>query len=109
MTSLYPAAYAAWQSDPEAFWRKAAEEIDWISPPVRIFDAAIGPYGHWFPDATCNTCFNAVDRHVRDGRGDQAAIIHDSPVTASTRTLTFSQVLAEVSTLAAVLQDHGVA
>ena len=109
MTSLYPAAYAAWQSDPEAFWRKAAEEIDWISPPVRIFDAAIGPYGHWFPDATCNTCFNAVDRHVRDGRGDQAAIIYDSPVTASTKTLTFAQLLAEVSTLAAVLQDHGVA
>ena len=109
MTSLYPAAYAAWQSDPEAFWRKAAEEIDWISPPVRIFDAAIGPYGHWFPDATCNTCFNAVDRHVRDGRGDQAAIIYDSPVTASTKTLTFAQLLTEVSTLAAVLQDHGVA
>ena len=108
MTSLYPAAYAAWQSDPEAFWRKAAEEIDWISPPVRIFDAAIGPYGHWFPDATCNTCFNAVDRHVRDGRGDQAAIIYDSPVTASTKTLTFAQLLTEVSTLAAVLQDHGV-
>ena len=109
MTSLYPATYAAWQADPEAFWRRAAEEIDWISPPDQIFDPAAGAYGHWYPDATCNTCFNAVDRHVRDGRGAQAAIIYDSPVTGSTATLTYAQLMAEVATLAAVLRDHGIA
>ena len=108
MTSQYFQTYAAWQADPEAFWREAAREIDWISPPDRIFDPAAGPYGHWYPDAACNTCFNAVDRHVRDGRGGQAAIIYDSPVTGSTATLTYAQLLAEVATLAAVLRDHGI-
>lgn len=106
--SRYQEAYARWQSDPEAFWAEAAREIEWIRPPQRIFDAAAGVYGRWFPDATCNTCFNALDRHVRDGRGDQPALIYDSPVTGTKATYTYAQLLDEVAALAAVLQDLGV-
>ncbi|KPH81680.1 propionyl-CoA synthetase [Bosea vaviloviae] len=104
----YKQAYARWQADPEAFWAEAAQAIEWISPPQRIFDASQGAYGRWFPDATCNTCFNALDRHVRDGRSEQPALIHDSPVTGTKAVYTYAQMLDEVSALAAVLQDLGV-
>lgn len=106
--SRYPETYASWQSDPEAFWAEAARGIEWIKPPQRVFDGSAGVYGRWFPDASCNTCFNALDRQVRDGRGDQPALIYDSPVTGTKATYTYAQLLDEVSTLAAVLQDLGV-
>ncbi|KPF73130.1 propionate--CoA ligase [Bosea sp. AAP35] len=104
----YKQVYARWQADREGFWAEAAQAIDWVSSPQRIFDATQGAYGRWFPDATCNTCFNALDRHVRDGRGEQPALIHDSPVTGTKSVYSYAQVLDEVSALAAVLQDLGV-
>lgn len=106
--SRYHETYARWQSDPAAFWAEAAQAIEWIKPPRQIFDAAAGVYGRWFPDATCNTCFNALDRHVRDGRGEQPALIYDSPVTGTKATYSYAQLLDEVATLAAVLQDLGI-
>ena len=108
MTSRYRQVYAEWQRNPESFWAQAAREIDWITPPTRIFDAKAGVYGHWFPDAQCNTCWNAVDRHVAGGRGAQDAIIYDSPLAGAKRRVTYAQLLDEVSTLAAVLRDLGV-
>ena len=107
-TGRYGEIYRRWQADPEGFWAEAALAIDWISPPQRIFDASQGAYGRWFPDATCNTCFNALDRHVRDGRGEQPALIHDSPVTGTKAVFSYAQMLDEVGALAAVLQDLGV-
>ena len=107
--SRYHETYAAWQADPEAFWREAAKAIDWIEEPRAIFDAQAGLYGHWFPDALCNTCYNAVDRHADGERGGQAALIHDSPVTGQARTVTYAELKREVATLAAVLTDMGVA
>ena len=109
MTSRYRQVYADWQRNPEAFWAQAAREIDWITPPTRIFDAKAGVYGHWFPDAECNTCWNAVDRHVAGGRGAQDAVIYDSPLAGAEHRVTYAQLLDEVSTLAAVLRDLGVA
>jgi propionyl-CoA synthetase len=108
MDGGYAAVYAQWRSDPQAFWREAAGEIDWIKPPTRIFDPHVGVYGAWFHDATCNSCYNAVDRHVAEGRGDQLALIYDSPVTATKRSFTYRQLQDEVSTLAAVLKQFGV-
>ena len=104
----YHETYARWQADPEGFWAQAAQAVEWIRPPQRIFDAAEGVYGRWFPDATCNTCFNALDRHVRDGRGEQPALIYDSPVTGSKAVFSYAQVLDEVAALAAVLEELGV-
>ena len=109
MPSTYADVYGAWERDPEGFWAQAAQEIDWIRKPSRIFDAEAGVYGRWFPDATCNTCYNAIDRHVNDGRGAQTAIIYDSPVTGSKRKVTYTELLDEVQRLGAVLQEMGVA
>src|SRR5690349_23508748 len=105
--SRYREVYARWKADPEAFWKEAAEAIDWYRPADKIFEPAEGAYGSWFVGAQCNTCYNAVDRHVAT-RGDQAAIIYDSPVTGTKQTLTYAELQDEVATLAAVLQDMGV-
>ncbi|TCR70264.1 propionyl-CoA synthetase [Bosea sp. BK604] len=106
--SRYQETYALWQRDPAAFWAEAAQAIEWIRPPQQIFDGQAGVYGRWFPDATCNTCFNALDRHVRDGRAAQPALIYDSPVTGTKASYSYADLLGEVAALAAVLQDLGV-
>ncbi len=108
MSSRYQEVYAHWLRDPQGFWGEAAKAIDWIEPPKTIFDEKAGIYGRWFPDASLNACFNCVDRHVRDGRGDQAAIIYDAPIIAFQKTITYARLLTEVQVLAAVLQDLGV-
>ncbi|HOV04214.1 MAG TPA: propionyl-CoA synthetase [Kaistiaceae bacterium] len=108
MASRYHEVYEGWKNDPAAFWAEAAKEIDWVKPADKVFDGDQGVYGRWFSGATCNTCFNAVDRHVAGGRADQAAIIYDSPITGSQRTYSYAELKAEVAALAAVLSDLGV-
>ncbi len=85
----YAEAFQQSLTDPERFWGAAAEGIDWYRPPTVVLDRTNPPFYRWFADGVLNTCFNAVDRHVHDGRGDQAALIYDSPVTGTSRTLTY--------------------
>ncbi|MEA2929016.1 MAG: propionyl-CoA synthetase [Hyphomicrobiales bacterium] len=107
-TSRYHEVYARAMRDPEGFWGEAGQAIDWYEPAKRVFDRQAGVYGRWFTGAVCNTCYNAIDRHVERGRAAQPAIIHDSPVTGTKRVITYAELLREVATLAAVLQDFGV-
>ncbi len=104
----YAQTYARWQMDPEGFWAAAAEDIDWFTAADRVFDPDMGAYGRWFVGAACNTCWNAVDRHVKAGYGDGKALIYDSPVTGVTAHYSFSDLQAEVGALASVMRDHGV-
>ncbi|XUM23168.1 propionyl-CoA synthetase [Bradyrhizobium oligotrophicum S58] len=106
--SRYHEVHARSLRDPEGFWAEAARAIDWIEPAKKIFDPSMGAYGRWFSGAVVNTCYNALDRHVVAGRGDQLALIHDSPLTGSVTKLTYAEMLKEVQTLAAVMQDFGV-
>lgn len=106
--STYWDVYKLWQRNPDAFWAEAAKAVDWFTPADRVFDASEGAYGRWFVGATCNAAYNCLDRHVAAGRGQQAAIIYDSPVTGSKRTLTYSELLDEVETFAAGLASLGV-
>ncbi|THF57174.1 propionyl-CoA synthetase [Ollibium composti] len=108
MPSRYHEVYDSWKRDPEGFWREAAKGIDWYQPFDTVFDAADGIYGRWFAGGVCNTCFNAVDRHVAGGRADQLALIHDSAMTGKVRTYTFLELQREVVALAQVLWHHGV-
>jgi len=107
-TSRYHDVYARWQRDPEGFWREAAADIDWFEKPVETFDPDAGIYGRWFAGGVCNTCYNAIDRHVAKGRGQQAALIYDSPVTNTKQTFTYGRLLSEVQLLGAMLRDFGV-
>ncbi len=104
----YAEVYNGWKADPEAFWMEAAEAIDWVKKPTKAFFPDEGIYGHWFADGTCNTCYNAVDRHVEGGRADQVALIYDSPITGKAKKFTYAQIKQEVEALAAVLQERGV-
>jgi propionyl-CoA synthetase len=104
----YAETYQRWQKDPTGFWAEAARAIDWDRPATAVFDPRAGVYGRWFAGAMCNTCHNALDRHVAAGRADQAAVIYDSPVTGTKRKITYRALLEEVSTFAAVLADLGV-
>jgi len=106
--SGYNETYASWQADPIGFWQKAAEEIDWVTPAKAIFNPDSGVYGRWFDGATCNTCYNCVDRHVDAGNGDRLAIIYDSPVTEQVEKYTYAQLQQQVSALASVLRNRGV-
>ncbi len=108
MSSKYHEVYGAWQKDPEGFWAEAAADISWYKLWDKVIDPYTGQYGRWFAGAECNTAYNCLDRHVEAGRGDQAALIYDSPVTDTVRTYSYSELTDEVATLAAVLVDLGV-
>ena len=107
-TSRYHEVYARWQRDPQGFWGEAAQAIDWIEPAKQVFDPDAGVYGRWFAGGVCNTCWNAVDRHVMQGRGEQPAIIYDSPLSGQKRTLTYYRLQVETQVLAAILRNFGV-
>src|SRR5580704_13002584 len=107
--SRYHEVHARSLADPEGFWREAAREIDWIEPAKKIFDPSLGLYGRWFAGAVVNTCYNALDRHVANGRADQLALIHDSPLAGTVTKFTYREMLHEVQTLAAIMQDFGAA
>jgi propionyl-CoA synthetase len=106
--SRYHEVYGRWQRDPQGFWAEAAREIDWIEPAKQVFDPNAGVYGRWFAGAVCNTCWNAVDRHVMSGRGEQVAIIYDSPLAGEKRTLSYHRLQVETQVLAAILRNFGV-
>ena len=104
----YEEAYRRSIDDPEAFWAEAARAISWYEKWERVLDDSNPPFYRWFTGGKLNTCYNAVDRHVHDGRGDQLAVIYDSPVTETVERLTYRQLLDQVARFAGALQDLGV-
>ncbi|QFT64233.1 propionyl-CoA synthetase [Roseivivax sp. THAF30] len=104
----YAEVYESWKRDPEAFWLEQAGAIDWDEAPTRaLYDRGDHLY-EWFAEAKVNTCYNAVDRHVENGRGDQAAIIYDSPVTDTKYAITFAELQEQVARLAGALRAKGI-
>jgi propionyl-CoA synthetase len=106
--ATYDEVYRRSVADPEGFWREAAAGIDWVRPPDQVLDQSRAPFVRWFPDGVLNTCANAVDRHVEAGRGEQAAIVYDSPVTNTVATLTYRELRGQVARFAGVLAGLGV-
>ncbi len=104
----YTEVYNAAKADPEAFWLEQAAAIDWVEAPKQaLFDRGHDLY-EWYADARVNGCYNAVDRHVENGRADQVAIIYDSPITGSKEKITFAELQTRVSRLAGALVAQGV-
>jgi propionyl-CoA synthetase len=104
----YRDTYASWQQDPEGFWLEQAQAIDWVEAPKQaLFDRGDDLY-EWFAEAKVNGCYNAVDRHVAGGRGDQLAIIHDSPITGTQTKITYAELQERVARLAGALVAQGV-
>ncbi|MGO4913865.1 propionate-CoA ligase PrpE [Pseudogemmobacter sp. W21_MBD1_M6] len=104
----YVDVYKSWQDDPESFWMKAADQIDWHRAPSKALFDDNAPLYEWFSDGLVNACYNAVDRHVEAGRAEQTAIIYDSPATHTKRHITFGELQARVASLAGALRAKGV-
>ncbi|PTW49532.1 MULTISPECIES: propionate-CoA ligase PrpE [Rhodovulum] len=104
----YAEVYERWKADPNGFWMEAAEAIDWVEKPSKALFDENAPHYEWFSDGMVNTCWNAVDRHVEQGRGEQVAIIYDSPITHTKREITYVELRNRVATLAGALRDKGV-
>jgi propionyl-CoA synthetase len=104
----YADVYRRSLDDPEGFWGEQAALVSWFRKPTRVLDDDSPPFYRWFPDGRLNTCYNALDRHVIAGRGDQAALIYDSPVTGSSATITYASLLQDVAAFAGGLRDLGV-
>jgi len=108
MTNAYQGAYERSLNDPEGFWADAAQEIDWYKTWDKVLDDSQAPFYRWFAGAECNTCYNALDRHVTAGRADQPALIYDSPVTGTVKTYSYAELLDQVARFAGVLAGLGV-
>jgi len=108
VSDRYQKTYAESLANPAAFWMRAADQIEWVRRPRAAFDDSKPPRVRWFPGAMVNTCYNAVDLHVVAGRGDQAALVYDSPVTDSSRTLSYRELQDEVARTAGALAALGV-
>ncbi len=105
---LFDEIHARSLRDPEGFWGEAAEAIDWERRWDRVLDDSDAPHYRWFRGGKLNTCHNALDRHVSAGRGDQLALIYDSPVTGSVQRFTYRQLRDQVAALAGALKKRGI-
>ncbi|MDP6620436.1 MAG: acetyl-coenzyme A synthetase N-terminal domain-containing protein, partial [Nitrospinota bacterium] len=108
MTGSYKTAYEASLARPEAFWAEVAEDVRWIEKWDKVLDDARKPFYRWFTGGVLNTCENALDRHVEEGRADQPALIYDSPVTDAVRTFTYRELLDRTARFAGALAARGV-
>ena len=108
MTGSYKTAYEASLARPEAFWAEVAEDVRWIEKWDKVLDDARKPFYRWFTGGVLNTCENALDRHVEEGRADQPALIYDSPVTDAVRTFTYRELLDRTTRFAGALAARGV-
>lgn len=104
----YQAAFKESTEDPQSFWGRAAREVTWSKPWDRVLDSTNPPFYRWFVGAELNTCYNAVDLNIENGRGDQVAVIYDSPVTNTIRKFTYSELRDRVSKIAGMLKGLGV-
>lgn len=108
MASRYDETYQRWRENPEAFWADAATDITWFKPWDKVFDDTNPPFYRWFTGGETNASYNCLDVHVAAGRGDQVALIYDSPVTNSVERFTYNDLLDRVSRFAGVLRGLGV-
>ena len=108
MSSSYHSVYQSWQSDPQKFWAEAAADVQWHRPWTSVLDATRPPFYRWFDGGELNTCHNALDYHVENGRAEQLALIYDSPVTETIRQYSYRELRDEVARLAGALASHGV-
>src|SRR5215475_10616187 len=104
----YEAVHRRSLADPEGFWAEQAAAIDWTRRWDKVLDSSRAPFYRWFAGAELNSCYNALDRHVQRGRGEQAALIYDSPVTSRKKSFTYRELRDQVSKLAGAIAAQGV-
>ena len=107
MTDTFSEIQRDAEANPQDFWAKAAEDIHWMSPYTRVLNDDNPPFYRWFEGGALNTCYNALDRHIAEGRGDQLALIYDSPVTDTKQTFTYNELTEKVAQFAGAMAAQG--
>ncbi len=108
MSSSFNKIYEKSLKNPEQFWKEISEEIFWFKKPTKILSKDSPPFYKWFTDGVTNTCYNALDVHIDQGRGDKTALIYDSPITGNKKQYTYKELKAQVSKFAGALSNHGI-
>ena len=104
----YKSVYNQWKNEPESFWQNLAKDIIWDDFPKTILNKKNEYLYEWFPDGVLNTCYNAVDRNIIEGRGDQVAIYYDSPITNTKSKITYNELRDKVSKFAGGLKKYNI-
>ena len=94
--------------NPENFWQEVSNDIFWFKKPTKILNKSNPPFYKWFEDGVTNTCYNALDIHIDQGRGDKLALIYDSPITGNKKQFTYKELREKVSKFAGALRNQGV-
>ncbi len=108
MSSNFNKIYEESLKNPEKFWKEVSEDIFWFKKPTKILSKDSPPFYKWFTDGVTNTCYNALDVHIDQGRGDKTALIYDSPITGNKKQFTYKELKAQVSKFAGALSNHGI-
>ena len=108
MNQKYIEIYQKSIQNREEFWKEISENIFWYKKPTKILNSKNPPFYKWFEDGVTNTCYNALDLHIDNGRGDKLAIIYDSPITGTKKNITYNELKDKVAMLAGALKKQGV-
>jgi len=108
MATKYQEIYQRSINDAKGFWSEVANDVFWYKKPSKILNSDNPPFYKWFQDGTTNTCYNAVDLHVKNGKGEKIAIIYDSPITNSQKKITYTQLKEQVAIFAGALVNQGI-
>ena len=108
MNQKYKDIYQKSIDNREEFWKEVSEDIFWYRKPTKILNSDNPPFYKWFEDGVTNTCYNALDLHIDEGRGDKLAIIYDSPITSAKKNITYNELRDRVALFAGALKNQGV-
>ena len=108
MNSNFEKIYNESIKNPEEFWKKVADDMFWFKKPTKILNSSKPPFFKWYEDGITNTCYNALDFHIDNGRGDRTALIYDSPITGNKKKFTYKELKEKVSKFAGALKNQGV-
>ena len=106
MSDKFKKIYDQSIKNPENFWQEASNDIFWFKKPTKILNKSSPPFYKWFEDGVTNTCYNALDIHIDQGRGKNTALIYDSPITGNKSKFTYEELRLKVSKFAGALKDH---
>ena len=108
MSDKFSKIYEKSIKEPENFWKEAANDIFWFKKPSKILNKSNPPFYKWYEDGVSNTCYNALDIHIDQGKGKKTALIYDSPITGNKSKFTYEELRSKVSKFAGALSNQGV-
>ena len=108
MTTKYNEIYQSSINNPEKFWQEISEDIFWFKKPTKVLNKFNPPFYKWFEDGVTNTCYNALDYNIEQGRGEKTALIYDSPITGNKAKFTYKELRHKVSKFAGALDNQGI-